>query len=94
MASAYWGLRALASLSMARSAFKYHGAQRIQVPLGQGLGSLALSLSIANTLFIYSANTEGALLWSTASRPGAGLFFTLLFNRLYLKLARMRFKPS
>jgi hypothetical protein len=50
-------------------------AEFIQVPFGQGLDSLALSLSIANTLFIHSANTTGALLWSTASRPGAGLFF-------------------
>jgi hypothetical protein len=47
--------------------FKYNSAK--------ALGSLALSLSIAHTLFIHSANAKGALLWSTASRPGAGLFF-------------------
>jgi hypothetical protein len=61
----------------------------IQVLFGQGRGSLALSSSIANTLFIHSPNAKGALLWSTASRPGAGLFFRLIFNRLYFKLARM-----
>jgi len=64
--------------------FKYYSAK--------ALGSLALSLSIANTLFIHSANTKVRCCGVRPLVRALSCFFTIVFNSLYLKLAHMPIK--